>query len=287
MSPEEIAAFFERRGHRVVQTASCWWYNEYHQDRLFHSFPMHRLLNPPPEEIAELFQRVPKAVGFRFVGPPQSGGLQSFNWVRRKPYDLTTLSSKSRNQTRRGLENCQVKKIPWDELVSIARDAHHDTMGRHQQNGTGSLGFGTELSECDAYEAWSAFIDGRLAAYTVTLWVEDWVHILLHRSVTADLKFYPNNALVFSVVRELLSRPGVTAVSFGLESLLSLDSLEHFKLGMGFTKEPVNQHFVLARWARPLLNPVTGGSINLLANLLPGNLRLQKVAGIYRIAQKS
>jgi len=287
MSPEEIAAFLKKRGHRVVQTASCWWYNEYHQDHLYHSFPMHRAVNPSPEEIAELFQRIPRALGFRFVGPPQSGGFDSFIWVRRKPYDLTALNSKSRNQTRRGLERCEVKKISWDELLISARNAHQDTMGRHQQNGAGSLGFGIELGECPAYEAWGAFIDGRLAAYTVTLWIEDWVHILLQRSVTAELKFYPNNALVFSVVSELLSRPGVTAVSFGLESLVSLDSLEHFKSGMGFTKEPVNQHFVLARWARPLLNPVTGGSINLLASLLPGNLRLQKVAGIYRIAQKS
>jgi hypothetical protein len=287
MSPEEIAAFLESRGHRVVQTASCWWYNEYHQDRLYHSFPMHRLVNPPEEEIAELFQRLPRAVGLRFIGPVESGGHKSFMWVRRNPYDLTTLNSKSRNQTRRGLENCQVKKIQWDELVNIARDAHRDTMGRHQVNGTESLGFGIELGECPAYEAWSAFIGGRLAAYTVTLWIEDWVHILLHRSVTADLKFYPNNALVFSIVSELLSRRGVAAVSFGLESLVSLDSLEHFKLGMGFTKEPIHQHFVLPKWIKPLLNPVTGRSINLLANLLPGNLRLQKVAGIYRIAKKS
>jgi hypothetical protein len=56
---------------------------------------------------------------------------------------------------------------------------------------------------------------------------------------------------------------------------------------MGFSKEAVRQHFVVPRWVRPLLNPVTGGSINLLTHFLPGNQRLQKVAGVYRIAQKS
>jgi len=56
---------------------------------------------------------------------------------------------------------------------------------------------------------------------------------------------------------------------------------------MGFTKEPVNQHFVLARLGQGLAESGYWRIHQLLANLLPGNLRLQKVAGIYRIAQKS
>jgi hypothetical protein len=287
MSPEEIAKFLEARGHRVVQTESCWWYNEYHQNRIYHAFPMHRLINPAREELAGLFQTLPKAVGLRFNGPVASGGHESFMWVRRKPYDLNALKSKTRNQTRRGLENFEVKPIAWDELISIAREAHRDTLGRHREDGNGSLGFEVALGACPAYEAWAASIKGHLAAFAITLWVEDWIHILLQRSVTADLKLYPNNALIFATVSELLSRPGVNAVSFGVESLVSLDSLEHFKSGMGFSKEAVRQHFVVPRWVRPLLNPVTGGSINLLTHFLPGNQRLQKVAGVYRIAQKS
>ena len=287
MSPEEIVAFFESRGHRVVKTASCWWYDEYRQRSLYTSFPTHRLIDPPRAEIAELFHRLPSALGVRFIAPAGSRSHQSFNWVRRKPYDLAALSSKSRNQTRRGMERCQLKTLSWDELVALAGEAHRDTMKRHRTNGAESLGFDVQLSECPAYEAWGAFIDGHLAAYAVTLLVEDWVHILLHRSVTAYLKFYPNNALIFSVVSELLCRPDVTTVSFGLEPLMSHDSLAHFKSGMGFAREPVYQRVVLAKRAKLLLNPITSRSIEVLANLLPGSPRLKKVAGICRIARKS
>ena len=287
MSLEETLSFFSQRGHRVVQSASCWWYDEYRQKRIYNSFPVHRLINPRREEIAQLFRRIPSAVAIRFIGPSQKEGYQSFMWVRRRPYDLTELSSKSRNQTRRGIEVCEVRRVPWDELISAASDAHRDTMTRHRMNGDAPLGFDTELAQCPAYEAWGAFIEGRLAAYAVTLTVEDWVHILLHRSVTASLKLRPNNALIFCLVKELLSSTDVSAVSYGLQPLTTLDSLEHFKLGMGFAQEPVCQRIIITPWLRPLLNQVTFRPIELVASFFPGASRLQKIAGLCRVARKS
>jgi len=287
MNPEDITAFFENRKHRVVKTASCWWYNEYHQDRIYQSFPIHRQIDPSREEIAELFRNARGALGVRFIGPVEAKGQESSIWVRRNPYDLSTLSSKSRNQTRRGLENCQVRKMPWEELEAITSAAHADTMKRHQLNGWRSLGFGSYLKECPAYEAWGAFVGDELAAFMVTLWVEDWVHILIQRSVSSYLKFRPNNALVFCVVKELLSRPGVSAISYGLEPLAVLESLEDFKLGMGFVKEPVCQRIIVARWLRPLINSVSCRVIETAASWRPNNPRWQKVAGICRMVRES
>jgi len=287
MNPEDITAFFESRKHRVVKTASCWWYNEYHQDRIYQSFPIHRLIDPGQEEIAELFRNARGALGVRFIGPVKSRGQQSSIWVCRKPYDLSVLSAKSRNQTRRGLENCQVRKMSWKELETIASEAHADTMKRHQLNGERSLGFGSYLKECPAYEAWGAFVGDDLAAFMVTLWVEDWVHILIQRSVSSHLKSRPNNALVFCVAKELLSRPGVSAISYGLEPLTVLESLEDFKLGMGFVKEPVSQRIIVARWLKPLINSVTCRVVETAASWRPHNPRLQKVASICRMVRES
>ncbi len=287
MSLEEIISFFAKRGHRVLQTSSCWWYDEYRQNRIYNSFPPHRLIEPTREEIAQVFRRAPSAFAIRFIGPRRSQRDESFIWVRRRPYDLTDLSSKSRNQTRRGMERCQVKRLSWDELVVLASEAHGDTMKRHGTNGAESLGFDVQLSECPAYEAWGSYIDGDLAAYAVILKVEDWVHILLHRSVTAHLKLRPNNALIFCMVKELLSSGNVSGVGYGLQPLTALDSLEHFKLGMGFAKEPVCQRIIMAPWLKLLLNPITSWPIEMVANLFPRVSRLQKVAGICRIARKS
>lgn len=287
MTPEEITAFFERRGHRVVQTASCWWYNEYHQGRVYQSFPIHRLINPGPEEVADLFRSIPRALGIRYIGPLKSKGLESSIWVCRKPYDLSTLAAKSRNQTRRGLENCQVRKIPWHELEAITVEADTDTLRRHQLSNGRTRGFGSYVKDCAAYEAWGAFVGDELAAFMVTLWVEDWVHILIQRSVSKYLNFRPNNALVFSVASEVLARPGVSAISYGLEPLRTLESLEHFKLSMGFVKEPICQSLVVARWLRPVLNAVTCRAIEIAASLRPRNSRLQKVAGVCQLIRQS
>jgi hypothetical protein len=287
MSPEEIVSFFIGRGLHVVRTASCWWYEEQRHSGLYYSFPTHGVIDPQAAECSELFDLAPSALAFRFIAPLESRGHPSFIWVRRPDYDLNALSSKSRNQTRRGMESCEVRKIPWDELVSVAGAANADTMKRHGQNGSQSLGFDTELAKCPAYEAWGAFADGELAAYVVTLTVENRAHILVQRSVTAHLKLRPNNALVFLVVKELLSRPGVASVGYGLEPLDVLDSLDHFKSGMGFVKEPVCQRILIAPRLKLLLNPITARPIEVFAALLPKMARLQKVAGICRLARKS
>jgi hypothetical protein len=152
-------------------------------------------------------------------------------------------------------------------------------MQRHgaKKTDTISLGISEEMKECSAYEAWGAFVDEYLAAFLVTLCVEDWVYILVSRSANAYLKFYPNNALIFSVVQHFLSRPGVSAINYGWEALSPLESLDQFKLSMGFTKEPVRQCIVPAPWLKLLLNPVTCSIIEKTATYRPYDRRLQRL----------
>lgn len=289
MRAEEIVAFLQRRGHRVNRSDSCWWYDEYHQSRVYYSFPPHRLVDPAPQEIATLFRGIPGALAVRFLAPLDSRGRESFLWVCRSPYDLSSLGGKSRNQTRRGLERCEVQPITWKHLAYLAWEPHWDTSQRHGvgRREAGSLGIDGSLQECPAYEAWGAFVDGHLAAYVATLWVESWVHILVHRSANAYLKTYANNALTFSVVQQLLSRPGVSAVSYGWEPLHPLKSLDHFKQGMGFVQEPVRQRVHLVPWLKPFLNPFTCRAIERSAAFHSTDRRLQRLAGFCRILRES
>lgn len=285
MSPEEITSFFVKQGLQVIKTDSCSWYNDYGQDRILYSFPIHRQVIPGQDEVAEVFSSAPKALALRFVGPIRSRGKESFIWVCRPPYELERLSSNTRSHIRRGLKKCEIRPVSFDELETLGWQAHRDTRQRHREGEPSSLGLSANLDNCAAYEAWGAFVDGHLAAYLVTVWIEDWVHLLVNRSVDGYLKFYPNNALIFSVLKEVLSRPGVQAVSYGLEPLIAADSLERFKLGMGFVKEPVRQRVIISPRAKLLLNPLTSRPIEALAGLLPGVSRLQKIAGLCRLAR--
>jgi hypothetical protein len=288
VSPESIIAFFVQHGSQTVQTESCWWYNEYGQRWLF-SFPLHRLVQPTTHEIGQLFRQMPGMLGARYIAPPDHSGKSSFIWVRRGPYDLVHLSANTRSKVRRGLARCQVHPIGWDELIPLAMEAQRDTLQRHGANVSKpiSLGINSWLHECPAYEAWGAFIEGQLAAYLITLSVEDCVHLLINRSANAFLKFYPNNALIFTAVQEALARPSVTMVSYGWESLSSLESLDDFKQNMGFFRQPVSQHVIINPWIRPLLQPILCRTIVRAMLSISDNARVQRLAGLLDIISQS
>jgi hypothetical protein len=96
--------------------------------------------------------------------------------------------------------------------------------------------------EVDSAECWGAFANGRLVSFLTSVTIDSTVYLLVLKSATEHLSEYPNNAIVFECTQDALRRPGVTEVSWGLESLLpSLGSLERFKQGMGFHNRAIDQ----------------------------------------------
>lgn len=286
MESEKIVSFWEGKGKHVIKTTACWWHSEYRQGRIYTSFPLHLSVNPTPEELSLVFRKAPHAICLRFISPLNGNGFESFLWVRRSPYELTGLSNNIRHNIRRGLKRCQVRPISFAELVDLGWDAHRDTLERHGEKAK-SLGLESELGECSGYEAWAAFVDKQLAAYLVTLCVDDWVQFVVMRSTNTHLKYYPNNALVFTVVKEMLSRPGVSTVSQGLEPLASKELLDYSKSSMGFTKEPVRQRIVVRPSLRFFLNKHTCRLIVKMFSPVRSNYRFQQLLGLCRIVAES
>lgn len=282
MDPENIAAFFRSRGVRVIKTRSCWWYNEYHQGYIYQSFPLHYLVDPNPDEAATVFREAPKALALRSTGTLDGSGKDSFLWVRRKPYELSILKGNIRNNIRRGLKHCQIRAISFNELVEKGWDAHQDTLKRHGKI-SGSLGLDAGLGDCPAYEAWGAFVDDQLAAYQVTLQVGDWAYLIVNRTADSFRKYHPNNALIYSVVAELLSRPDISTVTQGVGSLVEKAALDYSKSSMGFQKEPVRQRIIIRPSLRFLANKHTCRLVIKILSPFPLNYRLQQLLGLCRI----
>ena len=290
MKAEAVLEFLMARGMKVVKTASCAWYNEYRQERVYQAFPLHRLITPSRAEIKEVFAKQPKAVAVRFLSAVDGPGRTTCLWVRRGDYDLASVHSKSRNQTRRGLERFEVRELGWNELAEKGWEAHRDTAARHGLQPPKSLGLDVGLGACAAYSAWGAFAGEDLAAYLVALKIDDWVEILVQRSANAYLKLYPNNALVFTAVKHYLSQPGVATVSYGLEGIEGMSSsLGHFKESMGFDRLPVRQKIVVRGWLNPLFNCVTCWGLEKAASLRWFKRRgwIQKGVGFARTVQAS
>ncbi|HEX6127085.1 MAG TPA: hypothetical protein VFZ23_17060 [Pyrinomonadaceae bacterium] len=283
---EDAVSLLRAQGRNVIRTESCWWYNVYGQDRVYYSFPPNRKVNPDRREIKEIFRLAPKAKAIRFIGSEETVGRDSYVWTCRSPYDLGTLSSKARNQVRQGLRNCEVRPILLDKLTSAGQEAHADSMKRMGLPPDKQV-FGGHMVRSGAYEAWGAFVGEKMAAYLVTFTVDDWVYIQIHRSVNELLKYRPNNALIFSVIKELLNRPGISTVSYGWEPLYDLDSLDSFKVAMGSKKEPCKQAFVLSPSLAPLAPSFVCSAFERASRLYPGNQRLKQIAGVCRVIRET
>lgn len=285
-SAEASVAFLRSQGRHVVETETCWWYNPYGQTRIFYSFPPNRIVEPTRTEISTVFQKARKAKALRFLSPSTASGHESYLWECTKPYGLETVSSKARNQVRQGLRNCEVRSLSLRELEHLGEKAHSDSLQRFGIEG-GQLRFGNQMSNSPAYEAWAAFFEGDLAAYLVTLRVEDWAYIQIHRSVNEYLKYRPNNALIFTVLQELLSRPEISTVSYGWEPLYNLDSLDSFKLAMGSVKRSCKQAVVLKPWLQPAFPPLVCRAVEKLSEFHQSSRRLRQMAGVCRIIRES
>jgi len=252
MDAAHFAEFWHMQGHQVIETKSCFWYNP--QPLVFMSVPYHRTFTPSRRELRRVLLGGPAAAA-RFHHPAGTdGGL--FICSNRE-YDLPKLHKKARNETRRGLENCSIEQVEFRYLSEHGFSLVEDTLQR-QQRSQRAMTHRQWLGTCSAagriagFEAWSAFVQGSLAAFMVTAFVEDYFSILQQYSANDFLAYHPNNALAFAVTKLKLSSGGVACVSYGLKSLEPTPGIDHFKMGMGFQLKPFGESVAF----NPLLTPL-------------------------------
>ncbi|MFN7827841.1 MAG: hypothetical protein ACK5RR_07755 [Acidobacteriota bacterium] len=273
--------FYQSIGRQTIESESCWWYNAYGQKTFYFAFPPQRLISPGRAEVARLFAQLPVFSALRFLSPAGSRQANSYRWVRRGPYRIDDLSANSRSKIRRGLRNCAICPVSFEELATHGQLAQHDTMLRQ-----GKPARDYQAGKLDhpghAYAAWGAWIDDDLAAFVITQRIDDWVHIQVNRSVNRHLRHYPNNALIYEVTSRLLGTPGITTVSYGWESLTPLESLDQFKLSMGFEQEAARQVILLSPRLRWAWNPFTRLLGRLVSLALPTNRLVKQFRGLSR-----
>lgn len=274
-----MTKFFERLGHRVVQIESAHWYNAH---RYFYaSFPFHRLVKPGANELSRLFTGF--CVGVRYFGPPEGLGRLSYAFLcRDRCYDLDLLSPNTRSKVRRGLKHCTVEQLEPKYVRMHGKAAHDDTLRRIRIRDPYPWEvYWQAVEESDCVEVWGALTGKDLAAYIVAILADGCCQIMVARSSSDFLRFYPNNALLFTVVQNMLSRPEMEQIWFGAESFEDVSGTDHFKLSMGFVKAPIRQRVVFHPLLRPALcNPLVIRAVCGLARRLPQSEFWRKLNGI-------
>jgi hypothetical protein len=198
---------------------------------------------------------------------------------------LGALETKTRNQVRRGLEKNEVERIDFAWLAQAGWELIRETAGRQVRNAdfADQAEWGRYCAAAagiEDFEAWGAFGHGRLAAFLVGAQVEGYYYILHQASRTADLKNYPNNALIYLVTKLKMSDPGIQVVSYGLDSLEDTPGLKNFKQRMGFYRRPLNQKILINPMGTWLKSKVVKTMVMHLLKQYPRNNYLRKIAAL-------
>lgn len=250
MSVIGYAGFLSDMGHSVRKVSNVYWFDVHRH--VYTSFPFHVCLDPNRIDLSAVLcfdgwvARYPSDI--RYGRPSYRISCTNRN------YSFENLTSKARNQTRRGLSRCAVEPVSFEFLSKKGMALNRETLQR--QNRQVSSNF-TEYweryycyaSRAEGAEAWGAFVGGDLAAYLIAFRIDDCANILIVRSASEHLASYPNNALLFRYLTSTLREPNIREVSIGFESIQSdMTSLDHFKYGMGFRRVEVGQRVELASW---------------------------------------
>ncbi len=291
MSAIAFSQFLRRLGHRVVEGPSGAWYDA---SRFFLlGIPGHELRRPGDDEIRQLLRQWP-TFGLRFTTPLDGVGKLSYQIVcDDSQYRLESLSANTRSKIRRGLRRCEIRQAAPAEVAVAGRRAHDDTLARQGRSGvlTGERWdrFWEAAAETPEMEVWTAWVEGELAAFVVTVLFGDCIEYMLARSRTDSLGAYPNNALLFTMTEEMLCRRRLREVTFGLESLEPVAPLDQFKFSLGFRTKPLRQrvvfHPAIAAALRP--QPVRALCHRWGAQAKGQGVFWRKAAGLLRFAEEA
>ena len=256
--------------------------------------PHHQATPPTPDEIAGCLKRY-KVLGLRYTLPAgQRGKPGAIYFARGADYDLPLLAREMRGRVERGLRQCNVRPISFDELREQGMPLNLETLARMRHADPYFSDpalwerFCQAAAQSPAAQAWGAFVDGQLAAYSFVFQLGSVAVLMYQMARTSLLPMDAGPALNFTQTRHLLRAPGVSAVSFGHEGLDATSGQGEYKQALGFEPAPVTFVVNLRPAMRlALLNPLSTVTLSLLRRALPANDLLQRVQAVLAIAAVS
>ena len=284
MTPDIFAEWYRRQGHHVIRSESSYWFDA--GPRVYQAFPFGWLIQPSKDELRRTMIKHGVA-SLRYSAPIDSpSGKVSYHVTLTNPYHMELLRSQARNAVKRGMLRCVIDQVPFERVATEGWNLQQDTLDRQGRNGSMNA---TEwrrvcLSAVNlaGFEAWSALVDGEMAAALITCRVNDTFYVPYAFSHRKFLDFYVNNALFYSVSCNFLAREGINGIFFTVQSLDAPKSVDDFKFRMGLHAKSVRQCVAF----HPVLEPFVTGSTHRIVNKLihryPNKAALAKAEGMIR-----
>ncbi len=282
MNAETFAEWMRRQGHRIYRTQSSYWYEA--GPRVLQAFPYHWLITPDKREIRDLMLRH-GIVALRYSTPLDfPKGMVSYHIVLQQPYELEALKSQTRNGVKRGLTHFQFEQVSFERLAIEGWALQHDTLERQDRLRSMSQDEWQRLCRSadglPGFEAWAATSQGELAGAVIICRIDDVFNVPYAMSRSSYLSNHVNNALFYSVSREMLGREGISSVFFTVQSLDAPANVDEFKFRMGFRSRAVRQRVDFHPFIRPLATSGIHGGVRKLLQRDPSNPFLAKAEGM-------
>jgi hypothetical protein len=158
----------------------------------------------------------------------------------RKDYDIQILGKGKRRHVRRGLEQCEIRRV---EPNWFARHGYPVYAAAFRGYGkrppmTEASFFATfkRHAEYPGRETWGAFLDEQLVAWVSCLIVEDSVIQSSGKSHPSFLHAHPNEALIYTLTRHYLCDRKYRYVTGGARRLAHDTRVQDFLLEMGYRR---------------------------------------------------
>ena len=285
MSPDNpMVEFFAQMGHKIIKSPSSWWYEV--QPGILFALPYYKQITPNKDEIDDLIKTAHLSA-IRYPTTLNNLGFLSTVAINcNRDYDFAHLHPKARNQTKRGLENCQIMPIDFNQLQREGLQLNIETsirQGRDSQNSSKDYWdkFCLTASQTKGIHAWGSFYKNKLASFLVAVETENnWIEWIINHSSTSCRKYYSNNALAFVVGQHYLRERGVNGICYGLGSLEETDSLDHFKIRMGWTNLPIKQRLEYSLKYRIIAEITPIWALRVAKLLYPKNYFVRKASAM-------
>lgn len=280
----DIHQFIEwnrRQGHDILQTESSYWVSA--GMRTYQAIPYHAVISPTEQELRTLFNEH-KATAIRYSTPLSAPeGMLSYHIVcEGKDYPPKKIPHKAR----KGLALTVIEPISLSRMATEGWELRSDTLKRQGRMGAETKKWWETLclsgQDIKGLEAWGAMVDGKLAAALLGMQCEDTFSIFFQQSHRDFLRLGVNNALTYVVTTEILKRPQINQVFYGLHSLDAPASVDEYKLHMGYSPKPVRQRIVFSPFLRPFVNPMSHAMLKAALRLFPSSYLFAKAEGMFR-----
>lgn len=222
-------------GYSLIYGGGYTW--KFYQDALIPASPYPTYINLPLNEQKRLL----KESGALFIRYTNNPTLNKTAWWYNSCdyYNLSELSSNTRNQVRRGNRECKVKKVDPGWLANHGYHCYRSAYNRY----TNAIPVGEEVfrqgilatAGSDVFEYWAVFVDDNLAGYCQCIVEDGQVATSVIKYNPDYLRNYSSYALISGILEHYIAERGMI-VSNGTRTIAHDTNVQEYLAKFGFQK---------------------------------------------------